>query len=107
MAILEVRTQNDLPVYKYLVALDGTTYLLDFLFNARVSKWFLQVSDASGNLLLAPVPVVSTWPIIKRFRDTRLPIGTVFPFDTSGNNEDPGRFDLGDRVRMLYEEGPT
>jgi hypothetical protein len=33
--------------------------------------------------------------------------GTLFAFDTSGNNADPGQFDLGANVRLYYLEAGT
>lgn len=104
MAIIEIPTRTDLPAYNYVVNLDGTSYKLSFTFNERMGKWFVAIATAIGEQIIDPVPVIATWPIFKRFKDSRLPGGTIFPFDTAGKNEDPGRFDLGDRVRLLYEE---
>lgn len=108
MALLEIPTRVDLPAYSQIVTLEGTAYQLDFTFNQRmalgVGKWMLQISDSQGNPIIDEVPVVATWPLFKRFRDARLPKGTIYAFDTSGQNLDPGRFDFGDRVRLLYLE---
>ena len=104
MALIECPTRKDLPAYKYVTTLDGTSYQLDFTFNDRMSKWFLSISDSQGNVIVDPVPIVATWPLFDRFKDARLPPGTLFAFDSSGQNMDPGRFDLGDRVRLLYQE---
>jgi hypothetical protein len=107
MAYLEVPTNNQLPAYKYTVTLDGTSYQLDFQWNDRMSKWFVSVSDPQGNILEAPVPIVATWPLFDRFKNQSIFPGTLFCLDTSGQNEDPGRFDLGDRCRMVYLEFGT
>lgn len=107
MAYLECPTRKDLPSYFYTITLDGTSYRLDFTFNVRMSKWFVQISDPQGNALIAPVPVVATWPLFNRFKKSTLPPGTLFCFDTSGANLDPDRFDLGDRCRILYLEAGT
>ncbi len=110
MALLEVPTRNDLPAYKYVVQLDGVNYQLAYYFNPRVGlvgKWFVSLSDQVGNPIVGPVPVVATWPLFDRFKEEAVFPGTLFAFDTSGQNEDPGQFDLGDRVRMLYLEAGT
>lgn len=108
MAILELTTRVDLPAYSYVSTLDGTDYRLDYQFNDRMAegagKWTMSISDAQGNLLIGPQPLVADWPLFNRFKDPRLPLGTLSAFDTSGQTKDPGRFDLGDRVRMLYIE---
>lgn len=107
MAYLEIPTRKDLPAYFYQVTLEGKSYQFDFTYNDRMGKWFVSLSDSIGTLLAAPVPIVATWPLFNRFMRSNLPPGTVFCFDSSGKNVDPGRFDLGDRCRMLYLESGT
>jgi len=105
-ATLEIPTRKDLPVYNYTVVLDGVNYLLRYTWNDRMSKWFINVSDAGGTILINNVPLIANWPIIDRFRVSGQPPGSLLVFDTSLQNLDPARFDLGDRVRMFYlEEG--
>lgn len=102
MALLELPTRTDLPGYRYTVRLDGTDYILGYRFNTRMDKWLMSVSDVTGALLIADVPLVADWPLIDRFRVPGQPPGSLVAYDTSGQGLDPGRFDLGDRVRMTY-----
>jgi hypothetical protein len=102
--ILEIPTRNDLPSYSYVISLDGVNFTLAYTFNDRMQKWFLNLADASGNQIVSQVPVIASMPLFDRFVAEAVPAGTLFAFDTSGQNMDPGRFDLGDRVRMLYAE---
>ena len=102
--ILELPTRNDLPSYSYVISLDSVNFTLSYTFNDRMGKWFLNLGDASNNPIISQVAVIASMPLFDRFKEAAIPIGTVFPFDTSGQNMDPGRFDLGDRVRMLYAE---
>lgn len=104
MSLLEIPTRKDLPIYHYTVTLDGTTYQLRYTWNDRMSKWFVSVSDAGGTALIDNVPLVANWPIIDRFRVLGQPLGSLVVFDSSLQNLDPARFDLGDRVRMFYLE---
>ncbi|CAM6004895.1 unnamed protein product [Sphagnum balticum] len=72
------------------------------------SAWFLTLADQNRNMLVAPVPIVVNWPLFDRFIDLVDLPGTIFAFDTSGNNKDPGQFDLGNTVRLYYlEAGST
>lgn len=107
MVILEIPTRIDLPAYNEVVTLDGTPYQIDLQWNDRMSKWMILLSDAQGNELVGYVPIVSTWPLFNRFKFDGLPPGTLFAFDSSGQNIDPGRFDLGDRVKLCYLEAGT
>lgn len=106
--LLEIPTRNDLPSYNQLIQLDGVNYYIFLYFNPRMDngagKWFISIADQNQNLLAGPVPVVSTWPLFDRFVELSIPPGMVYAFDTSGQNLDPGQFDLGDRVRLMYLE---
>lgn len=109
MALLEIPTRNDLPSYEQTVNLDGTSYILALYFNPRINnstgKWMLTLADQNRNMLIAPIAVVASWPLFDRFINLANLPGTIFAFDTSGQNLDPGQFDLGDRVRLYYLEG--
>lgn len=102
MSYIEAPTNNRLPAYQYTILFEGTTYTLSYTFNSRMNKWLVDLADSVGNQLASQVPVVSSWFLFNRFKALTVPPGTLFAFDTSGQDEDPGRFDLGDRVRMLY-----
>jgi hypothetical protein len=112
MALVEIPTDNSLPSYEQAVVLDGTQYIIALNFNPRINdgagKWFLTLADQNRNMLVAPVPVVVSWPLVDRFIELVDLPGMIMAFDTSGNNEDPGQFDLGSRVRLYYlEAGST
>lgn len=111
MALLEVPTNNSLPAYEMTVTLDGTNYIVALYFNPRLAdgagKWMISLSDQNRNLLIGPVPVVANWTLFDRFFADNPPKGTLFAFDTSGQDLDPGQFDLGDRVRLFYLEAGT
>lgn len=112
MALKEIHTDNTLPSYEQAVVLDGTQYIVALYFNPRIDdgegKWFITLADQNRNMLCAPVPVTVNWPLFDRFIDQVILPGSIFAFDTSGANEDPGQFDLGDRVRLYYlEAGST
>lgn len=109
MALLEIPTRNDLPSYEEQVTLDGTPYILQFYFNPRtadgIGKWYVTLADRNRNMLCSPVPVVVNWPLFDRFVEEIDMPGTIFAFDTTGNNTDPAQFDLGNTVRLFYLEG--
>lgn len=107
MALLECPTRNDLPAYSYTIQLDGVTYTLSFNFNPRMGVWFISLGDGFGNPICASVPVTVMWPLFDRFVAVAIPPGRIFAYDTTNSNTDPGEFDLGDRVRILYDEAST
>lgn len=111
MALLEITTRVDLPAYEQAVKLDGTQYIIALYFNPRIDdnngKWMITLADQNRNMLVGPVPVVVGWPLFDRFVDLVTLPGTIFAFDTSGQDLDPGQFDLGNRVRLFYLEKDT
>lgn len=107
MAHLELPVERTLPSFSYQVQLDGTIYTLRYTFNDRMGKWFLDLRTEIGDPIVEGIPIVSDWDLFGRFRDDRLPPGNLFAFDTSGLSVDPGRYDLGERVSMIYEEEET
>lgn len=103
MALQELPTRSDVPAFSYAIELDLQTYRLGFTFNDRMGKWFLSLADQINNPIIGPVPLtLSAFPF-KRFKGRAIPPGDIFLFDTSGKNEDPGRYDLGSRVILVYE----
>jgi len=104
MASVELPTRRDLPAYNYRIDLDGTTYTLYFNYNDRMGKWMVAVGDEQGAVIIGYVPIIVNWPLFNRFKDDALPPGTLAAYDSANTNLDPGRFDLGERVRMVYEE---
>jgi len=107
MALLECPTRVDLPCYHYNITLEGTTYTLSFKWNSRMAKWFVTLGDAAGADILSNIPLVANWPLLARFKMAGKPPGQLVAFDTSLKNLDAGRFDLGNRVRLMYQESTT
>jgi hypothetical protein len=103
MSFFECPTRVDLPAYEYSIQLDGITYILRFLYNDRMERWTISISNAAGVLLVGNVPVEVNYPLFDRYKVDGLPAGTLFAYDTKNTNEDPTRYDLGDRVRLYYQ----
>ena len=107
MATLILPAFQNIPAFSYQINLDGTNYTLRYTFNTRMDKWIFDIRTEFGDPIITGVPIISDHPIIERFRDDRLPPGGFFAFDTSGQSVDPGRFDLGNRVQIIYVEEVT
>jgi hypothetical protein len=104
VAKIECPTRNDIPAYFYRILLEKVSYTLWLNFNDRMGRWVIAIGDESGNQIVGNVPVVVGYPLFARYKDTRLPPGIIWAWDSANTNEDPGRYDLGDRVRLIYEE---
>lgn len=93
---------EDSPDVDLQVELDGVTYTLGLQWNERDGAWYLSISTAEGELLVAGRKVVLDALLLSRYRDARLPRGALMAIDTSGELEEPGLEDLGVRVKLLY-----
>jgi hypothetical protein len=97
--------RSDLEAYSFVANLDGTNYLLAFRFNSRSALWAMDISTAAGTPILSGIPVQTNVALTERFRwNPAMPPGSFIPIDTSGNNGDAGRDDLGNNVVLLYQE---
>lgn len=92
------------PHHTFQIELEGNPYRFEFMWNTRALSWFMSIRDASGNTVIAGRRIVVGRPLLKRFKDTRLPPGEILAVDTTGRYEEPGETDLGQRVVLAYVE---
>lgn len=98
----ELPTRNDLPAFSYLIELEGGQFLLSYNFNQRMDRWLFSIATSTEIPILSNIVMIANTPLTAQYTDPRLPSGNFIAFDTSGTNTDPGRFDLGDRVVMVF-----
>jgi len=104
MALLEIPTQNNLPVFQESVEIEGVLYNLFFYFNRRQNLWFLDFLDLDEQPIYVGIPLQSGIDLTPYARHLSIPKGLFLAFDSLGLNKDAEEDNLGERVRMLYEE---
>jgi hypothetical protein len=104
MALIEIPTRSDLKAYEMQLELDGVTYTLGFRFNERLGLWVMDIGDANENDLLNGIPLLTNVPLTDDYVAEGLPPGRFICEDTTGQSRDAGAEDLGNGVRLLYEE---
>lgn len=89
--------------YTFDVSLDGVVYTFRVYWNLRSSNYFFDLVRSSDSaVVIRSVRVaVGTAPLVRLTGSVR-PTGELFVLDTSEKNQDPGLYELGDRVKMLY-----
>lgn len=108
MSIVLPAFGSSIAAFSYLIALDGTEYVLRFRWLERAKAWYLDVLEADGETELAVgIRVVVTWNLFFRHATADLPPGALLPVDISGEDVDPlSQAELGDerggRVRLVY-----
>jgi hypothetical protein len=101
--MIVIDTNTTALAFDQLAQLDGVEYLLDFEWEDRESCWYMNIFDQDQNPLAYGIKLVINTPLLRRFRDPRLPKGLLFCGDLSESETDiaaPG--DLGNRVPLVY-----
>lgn len=104
MATVIVPTKTDLAIYREQVDLEGVTYTLDFQYNSREGAWYFDLLDAEGTAIRPGVKVVVGVPLLRLVQGAARPAGEMLALDQSGEDEEAGLEDLGDRVLLTYAE---
>lgn len=104
MAILELPVRSDLPAYEFQVSLDSEVFTLRFAFNFREGRWSMDVADSVGTDIINGIKLVHGFPLLRQYVVEGQPPGEFILIDESGNKKNPGRDDLGNDVKLLYEE---
>ncbi len=107
MLTLPTSKEKSDDFYSFELELDGKSYSFQFYWNARASAWFLDLSLDDGTALLSGNKLTSGLYPFAWWSDRidGFP-GSLFVFDSSGTNTDPGRYDLapGARCTLYYFE---
>lgn len=104
MAILNIPVRNDLPAYEFRIILEGSSFYFRFKFNRRRDRWLLDFLDEDKGQVLLGIAMLTDVNIVGRFLHLDIPPGLFLVFDSEGKQLNPGQFDMGDRVKLLYEE---
>ncbi len=90
------------PAYRYRTRLEGTQLAYRHTFNTRGQYWTLGIATVGGDQIVEGMAMRVGEVLNARFVDPRLPPGELRLEDTSRQGIDPGRDDLGARVRLTY-----
>lgn len=110
MATFEI----DIPIsdgsdFEFYTNLDGVKFWFLFKSNVRmaggsVGCWTMDILDASKEPILQGIRCVVKYPLLVRGSDARLPVGQLYLIDMTDKDLDPGLYDLGDRVKLVYRQ---
>lgn len=101
MALVQFRTLTDgTQAYVQRTDLDGTDYLVSFLYNLRRDRWTFSLQDLDGNFLLTGQTVHLNVPLNRRAVGG--PPGVLIALPETGVTEPPGLHDLGEAVKLFY-----
>lgn len=89
--------QIDLPLpppsakFTQQTTIDGQVYTFEFMWNARMQKWLMTLSDQDGVAIRSGITMVRDFPLIRRVVDERRPPGDFMLLkDTAPTLDDIG-----------------
>lgn len=68
------------------VVLSDNPYTLRVLWNETFGYFSLSVFEREGAVIFENIKMVKNYPLIKRFKDTRLPVGELYFIDNKNKN---------------------
>lgn len=109
MSVLAIKLSPGTPNYRQRTMLDGVEYMLDLRWSQLEEKWYLDLRDASGELLIGCIKLVVNFPLLRgrRRHVDGIPAGELFVADNRPFPADPGLDELGDSHRLEYIEAET
>lgn len=101
MSQFVIPTRTDLDNYTETVDLDGESFTLAFRWNFRSAAWYLSISNVDGPIVQGIRITVGT-SLLHYVGHADKPPGVLMAVDTAGTDIDPGKTELGDRVKLMY-----
>lgn len=106
MMFFQIPARNDLPNYSFRINLSGTNYTFDFHYNVRMSRWILDISDASGNPILSGIALLILRDLTRQYVTLAIPPGVIFATDDTQQDTQPTTYSFGSDHSLFYED-PT
>lgn len=64
----------------------------------------MDLLDSSGDMIQSGLPVLVQVDLLSKFKDSRIPPGTLFAINPENANEEATRDNFGITVLLLYDE---
>ncbi len=97
----QIPTTADQVLYTQVTALEDTDYIFTFALNLRDGRWYFDLADQDGVMIVPNIPCVVNWDLLRRVLDPRRPPGKLVCIDPTGADVDPGP---GVAPTLLYVE---
>lgn len=102
MAVSKIPTSQTLSNYIMRVDLDGVFFKLRFRFNERDSAWYCDVLSDSDAPLRMGMRIVNEWPLLRTWRSSTRPAGSLVTVNQGDISGPPGLNQLGRDVVLTY-----
>lgn len=103
MALLQIPITSD-PDSVFTVDLDGVIYQIRLTLNERTGRFKMDLLTEVGDPIVEGVACVVNFPLLKKFKDLRMPAGDLFFWDSTDKNREPDEDNIGTEIVLLYQE---
>ncbi len=103
MALRQIPITSD-PDSVFTVDLDGVVFQIRLTLNERTGRFKMDLMTEIGEPIVEGVACVVNYPLLKKFKDLRMPEGDLFFWDSTDQNREPNEENLGTEVVLLYQE---
>ena len=103
MAIIDLPVVGSIAHYDFTTTIGNATYKLELNWNTREQFWYMGVTDANGNVLLAGIKLVLGTFLgraahgFSPFKD-----GVFVCYDSTRKGQEASFDDIGGRVKLRY-----
>lgn len=93
---------NNLSLYDFEIELNSILYKFNIEYVARCGFWIFSLFDAENYLIASGIPQTN-YELFKTCTDDKKPAGTFWLIDTTGQNQDITRDNLGNEIIFVFE----
>lgn len=105
MAIITIPARSDLPAYEFRFDLDDSVFTLSFRYNSRMKKWLMDIKTQSGDPLRMGIPLLTAVRLLPKQRPSTFPKGDFLMIHETGLYIDSEREEIGEIIKLFYQEG--
>jgi len=103
--IFLIPVDNDQAAFSQQHDFGGYIMTLNFYYNSRYARWFIDMIDQDGNDIVVGRPINVSADLTSRFDDPRLPDGFITSLNFAVPFAEATEDTLGDDVQLIYDDG--
>ncbi len=84
------------------VILDNISFLFDFTFNERSEQWSMSILQPDEIPIMHGIKLVLGYSLLDQFDYLDLPPGEIFCVDTTDNETEINRTNMGSIIELIY-----
>lgn len=93
---------NDVSNFREEVILDGFSYLFDFVWNEISEQWSMSILLPGEVPMVSGIFLVLGYNLLEIHQHLNIPQGDLFCIDTTGDEVEITRLNMGDTVKLVY-----